>query len=150
MAETIFIDSGNIETTTETLADLIDSIVDRGKRCEITVKESRRKLSQNALFHVWVSQISRHLTAKGKAYCTPEWVKRQLKGSFLGTESIESVCLLTGDKSVTEEVRSSSKLDKGEFNFFLNRIQEWSVDTGLILSAPIDSTYTELNNRQVQ
>ena len=150
MAETIFIDIGNIETTTETLADLIDSIVDQGKRCEITVKESRRKLSQNALFHVWVAQISKHLTAKGKAYCTPGWVKRQLKGSFLGTESIESVCLLTGDKSVTEEVRSSSKLDKGEFNFFLNRIQEWAVDIGLILSAPIDSTYTELNNRQVQ
>jgi len=149
MSDVVYIDESNIETTTESLANIIDKHIDNGKRISVTVKVATRSLPQNALLHVWVSQISKHLIKIGRPYCSETWVKRQLKGTFLGTETIESVDLLTGKKTQTEEVRHSSGLDIGEFNFFLNRVQEWAVDIGLILSAPLESEFIEINNRQV-
>ncbi|HDK7323816.1 TPA: hypothetical protein PTW02_004365, partial [Cronobacter sakazakii] len=45
-----------------------------------------RSLSQNALAHMWFSEISAYLIKRGKSFASPEWVKDALKHSYLGYE----------------------------------------------------------------
>ena len=51
----------------------------------------RRSLSQNALSHMWYSEISEYLINRGKTFATPAWVKDALKHTYLGYETKDLV-----------------------------------------------------------
>lgn len=144
----ILINEDNFKVTVETIGNTIDKIINDGKTAKVKITKSTRSLPQNALLHMWVNEISAHLVGHGREYCTDKWVKKALKATFLGSEPVESVDVLTGKVITTEEIRHSSDLDKGEMTFFLDRIQAWALDIDLILTAPLSSEYQELINRQ--
>ena len=142
------ITSSNVGTVIDSLGDAIDEIINSGSIAKIKLTNSGRSLGQNALLHEWCNQLSAHLIKGGRDYCTTKWVKQALKATFLGSEEIVSVNLKTGEKSITEEIRHSSNLSKGEMFDFLTQIQGWAINVNCILTAPVDSEYQKLNDRQ--
>ena len=113
----------------------------------ISVKYGRytnpRTTSQNALFHMWMDQAAKQFTARGKKGCTPENLKLLTKTHLLGHEDIE-----VGSKTITV-LRSTKRLNKGEFQHFLEQCEEWLLHQGVKLTIPADSEYMKLREAQV-
>ncbi|EJH4501920.1 hypothetical protein C5952_17505 [Cronobacter sakazakii] len=107
-----------------------------------------RSLSQNALAHMWFSEISQYLISRGKSFATPEWVKDALKHSYLGYEEREMTDVITGEKTTIRSLRHTSDLDTGDMNFFLTRIEAWALSIGCQLTIPADCEYMQLRQRQ--
>ena len=144
------INTDNYDVTSDTIANQINDIVNAGGTAKVQITKSSRSLSQNALMHMWFTEISAHLIKNGREYCTVEWVKQALKATFLGSEQVASVDVLTGEKIATTEIRHTHNLDKGEATFFLQQVQSWALDINLILTAPIDSQYMKFLQEQVE
>ncbi len=55
----------------------IQPYLEEGKCFRMVLKPwcERRSLSQNALSHMWYSEISEYLISRGKTFATPAWVK---------------------------------------------------------------------------
>lgn len=110
--------------------------------------KDKRSLSQNALSHMWYTEISDYLIKSGRTDATPEWVKRNLKRTYLGCEEITYTDFVTGEKVTTYEPRHTSSLDAGEMHFFLNQVERWCAQFGLALTIPHDSEYQKLKDKQ--
>ena len=109
--------------------------------------ENPRSTSQNALSHMWYKQISVEMAKKGHKveYGKPEEVwKLFLKQRFLGVESYS-----IGEKvNITDQIKSTSKLTKGEMVHFLDNVYHWAESQKILLIIPADSEYAELLNQQ--
>ena len=77
----------------------IQPYLEEGKCFRMVLKpwRERRSLSQNALSHMWYSEISEYLISRGKTFATPAWVKDALKHTYLGYETKDLVDVVTGD-----------------------------------------------------
>jgi hypothetical protein len=102
-----------------------------------------RTLSQNALFHQWMAEASKQFTARGKKGCTPENLKLLTKTHLLGHVDIE-----VGSKTITV-LRSTKKLDKAEFQHFMEEVEEWLIHQGIRLTIPGDSEFMRMREAQV-
>lgn len=98
----------------------------------------RRSLSQNALFHIWCREMAKHFEAKG-VEIDEEKAKDLLKYRFLGTKDI-----IVGSTTIPNQLKSTSKLDRGEMFDFMNQVQVWLLDHGVQLSCPDDSEYMQI------
>ncbi|MDE9480007.1 hypothetical protein KKJ17_19955 [Xenorhabdus bovienii] len=110
----------------------------------------KRSLSQNALSHVWYKQISDYLIAKGRDWCSESWVKNSLKATYLGFEEVEYTDFITGEVITKQELRHTSELDKGDMHYYMNQVEAWCAQFGLILKTPDDSEYMKLKKEQEQ
>ena len=77
----------------------IQPLLDAGQYFRLQVKpwREKRSLSQNALSHMWYTEISEYLIARGKTFATPEWVKDAMKHTYLGYESKDRVDVVSGE-----------------------------------------------------
>ncbi|ENB8389137.1 hypothetical protein ABIX32_005034, partial [Escherichia coli] len=59
----------------------IQPYLENGKCFRMVLKpwREKRSLSQNALSHMWYSEISEYLISRGKSFATSAWVKDALK-----------------------------------------------------------------------
>ena len=103
-----------------------------------------RSLSQNALFHVWCADLSKAFIEKIPT-ATKENMKLMLKQRFLGTYDVK-----VGKTVIEGQVKSSSKLAKGEMVYFMDNVYHWARDNGVLLKVPHDSEYARLQNQQEQ
>lgn len=94
----------------------IQPLLDAGQCLRLQVKpwREKRSLSQNSLLHMWLSEISEYLIKSGRTDATPEWVKRNLKKTYLGCEEVTYTDFITGEKTTTWEPRHTADLDTGE------------------------------------
>lgn len=140
---------GNIGFLVTELTSLIQST---GKAYRVTIKEYKesRSLSQNALFHKWVNELSAYLIKGGRKDSSPEFCKDLLKHTFLGYEQLERVNAKTGERVTVSQLKRTSSLDLGEMTFFMNKCYAWCVDIGLLLTIPHDSEYARLMEQQTQ
>ncbi|MDE9443904.1 recombination protein NinB [Xenorhabdus bovienii] len=122
------------------------------QKLSISIKpyKPKRSLSQNALSHVWYKQISDYLIAKGRDWCSESWVKNSLKATYLGFEEVEYTDFITGEVITKQELRHTSELDKGDMHYYMNQVEAWCAQFGLILKTPEDSEYMKLKRRQEQ
>lgn len=144
MSAITIIDSRDIEQLSQKLAEMV-------KEGPVQVKLSGRKarsLSQNALSHMWYSEVSRWLIGKGKDFATPEWCKDALKNTFLGVEDVFHTDVVTGVSTRRQELRHTSKLDVGEMKLYLDLVYHWCLDRGLMLTIPEGCQYQELCKRE--
>lgn len=105
-----------------------------------------RSLSQNALSHIWYREIAKGMAKKGHKidHEEPDQVwKMWLKRRFLGVDSYS-----IGKQQIPDQVRSTSKLTKGEFVYFLDCVYDWAMNQGIRLSIPAHSEYAELKAQQ--
>lgn len=88
----------------------IQTYLEDGKCFRMVLKpwRERRSLSQNALSHMWYSEISEYLISRGKTFATPDWVKDALKHTYLGYETKELVDVVTGEITTIQSLRHTS------------------------------------------
>ncbi|HCL9167033.1 TPA: hypothetical protein N2186_004993, partial [Enterobacter hormaechei] len=103
----------------------IQPLLDAGQCFRLQVKpwREKRSLSQNALFHLWMGEISEYLIKSGRTDATPEWVKRNLKKTYLGCEEVTYTDFITGAKETSWEPRHTSLLDTGEMHIFMCKVE---------------------------
>lgn len=129
----------------------LQPLLDSGECYRLIIKpwKDKRSLSQNSLQHLWYSEISAYLIKSGRKDASPEWVKRNLKKTYLGCEEVEYTDFVTGEKVSTWEPRHTADLDTGEMHFYLNQVEQWCSQFGLALTIPADSEYNQLRQKQV-
>ena len=137
---------GNLGAITQHLKPLLES----GKCFRLQLKDWREKrsLSQNSLLHMWLAEISEYLIKSGRTDATPEWVKRNLKKTYLGCEEVTYTDFITGTKETTWEPRHTSQLDTGEMHIFLCKVEAWCAQFGLALTIPNGCEFQQLRDKQ--
>ena len=128
----------------------IQPLLDAGQCFRLQVKpwREKRSLSQNSLLHMWLAEISEYLIKSGRTDATPEWVKRNLKKTYLGCEEVTYTDFITGEKTTTWEPRHTSDLDTGEMHIFLTKVEAWCAQFGLALTIPHGCEYQQLQQKQ--
>lgn len=128
----------------------IQPLLDAGQCFRLQVKpwREKRSLSQNSLLHMWLAEISEYLIKSGRTDATPEWVKRNLKKTYLGCEEVTYTDFITGEKTTTWEPRHTSDLDTGEMHIFLTKVEAWCAQFGLALTVPNGCEYQQLQQKQ--
>ncbi len=103
----------------------IQPYLEEGKCFRMVLKpwREKRSLSQNALSHMWYSEISEYLISRGKTFATPAWVKDALKHTYLGYETKDLVDVVTGEITTIQSLRHTSDLDTGEMYIFLCKVE---------------------------
>lgn len=104
--------------------------------------QSPRSLDQNALFHVWIREMVKHFK-RARPELTEEEMKAIVKYRFLGTESIKA-----GKIMIDNQLRSTTKLRRGEMYQFMEQVYAWALDLGCQLSTPADSEFMGLRKTQ--
>ncbi len=130
------------KVTLSNLSAFTSSLVDELKvnptlRIDVKKWREQRSLSQNAFQHVIYGEISRYLISKGRSDWTSEKVKEALKNQFLGWVDEEFTDLITGEITVRQVLRSSSKLDKGDAYQFTTEVLCWAESIGLTIKIPV-------------
>lgn len=132
------------------LAELQAAIRKKGFPCNVSITGAGRSLPQNALFHKWCECAAQFFVSMGKTTFSTgrpmdaENMKRNLKLTFLGEETVQEVNLKTGETSIRYELRSTSKLDRGEMYAFMTCIDVWATEHGIYLPHPEDSEYMKM------
>ena len=104
-------------------------------------KTASRSLSQNALYWKWNTELSEQIkTRTGQEHDT-ETVHEYFKLKFCPQKQV-----LFGKSNL--KLQSTTRLDKGEFTFYLNQIEQWAVNLGFRLTIPEDSEYRNLMRLQ--
>ena len=141
-----------IKTRVKAFQEYLEQRWDWSKPVTWQTKVYRRKrsLNQNDLFHKWVRELHQHFTTQGAFEGTEQEIKLMLKHKFLGCEDV--VITLAVDDVVREvvrnQVRQTSRLDRGEMMMFMERVEAWASDLGVMLTKPVDSEY--FKNQQGQ
>ena len=138
--------AGNFSAVGKLLQEQLES----GKPLRLMVKEWREKrsLSQNALSHMWYTEISEYLITRGKAFATPEWVKDAMKHTYLGYESKDRVDVVSGEVTAVQSLRHTSELETGEMYIFLCKVEAWAMNIGCHLTIPQSCEYQQLRDKQ--
>ncbi|MGJ0580878.1 hypothetical protein ACR71G_23310 [Xenorhabdus bovienii] len=113
------------ESTKKIFYDNLKQLLATHQKLSISAKpyKPKRSLSQNALSHVWYKQISDYLIANGRDCCPESWVKDNLKATYLGFEEVEYTDFVTGELITKQELRHTSKLDKGDMHYYMSQIE---------------------------
>jgi hypothetical protein len=125
-------------------------MLDSGETYRLIIKpwREKRSLNQNALSHMWYSEISDWLIRRGKDFASPEWVKDAMKHTYLGYVEREMVDVVTGETTVIRSLRHTSDLDTGDMHFYLTQVEGWALSLGCKLTVPADSEYMHLKEKQ--
>lgn len=137
------------ESTKKSVWEILKAVLATKQPHRLIIKPYKhtRSLSQNALFHLWTSEISKYLCANGANY-TPEQVKEMLKHTFLGYEVVERIDVTTQEPERVRALRRTSKLDTGEMYIFMQRVEAWAAGIGCFVTIHDNSEYMKLKNRQ--
>ena len=112
---------------------------DNPMEIEFKPYSANRSLSQNALFHLWVSFITGQLNQKNKVTgieFNSDFVKTDLKRRFGIVKTSLKISGATG-----AYLLSTAKYNKDELSEFLTKINVWACDIGITLPAPICKEY---------
>ena len=98
----------------------------------------KRSLSQNALFHLWCREMWQVFVEKDPSL-TEEKMKKLMKYKFLGcADEVVSKTVIPA------QLRETSGLDRGEMMHFMDQVQDWAMDHGVMLTCPADSEFMQL------
>ncbi|MFZ4221330.1 YbcN family protein [Enterobacter ludwigii] len=128
----------------------LQPLLDSGDSYRMILKpwREKRSLPQNNLSHLWYEEISAYLVKSGRTDATKEWVKRNLKKTYLGCVEVTYTDFITGEKTTTWEPRHTSDLDTGEMHDFMTKVEAWCAQFGLALTIPHDCEYQQLQQQQ--
>tara|TARA_R110002020_G_scaffold213674_1_gene420598 strand:+ start:464 stop:913 length:450 start_codon:yes stop_codon:yes gene_type:complete len=120
----------------------LDEQLADGKPKRLTVKNTRRRTtSQNSLQHMWYSQISKYLISKGRTNWDSDYVKMNLKNTFLGSKAKTMTDVNTGEVTTQWVPVSTSTLDLGAAQYYMEQIEQWAASLDIVLTIPNDSEF---------
>lgn len=114
----------------------------------VTTNGRKRSIPMNSTQHMWYGEISKQLIKTGRLIWTPEKVKADLKRTFLGDELIEHTNMVTGEVSSAYSPRKTRDLTKGEALHYMEQINAWAANAGLVLTVPNNSEYMKAKRGQ--
>ena len=106
---------------------------------KIQVKAGNRSLDQNSLYWVWIAQITDELNRRNKADFTTKEVHKRMKHDFLGYDDPETI----GSAEIPAQLKSTADLSKGEMFAYMERLDMFWAERGVLLVTPSDSVYAE-------
>lgn len=116
-------------------------------RLQLKPWREKRSLSQNALSHMWYTEISEYLIKSGRtdatlggSSATSKDIPR-LRGSHL--HRFHHRC-----QRNHWEPRHTSQLDTGEMHIFLCKVEAWCAQFGLALTIPSGCEFQQLRDKQ--
>lgn len=102
-------------------------------RLVIEPHKQKRRLAQNNLLHMWMSELSQKYAETHGEWHKPDVWKLYVKQMFLGEYSYEVM------GKVVTEIRHTSDLSVAEFSEFLNTVEMYVADEfGVLLTRPSD------------
>ena len=104
------------------------------------IKKGSRSLSQNALYWMWLGQITDYLNIRKGTDFTTDELHLRLKHDFLGYTEKKTI----GSAEISEQLKSTTKLTKGEMFHYMQQIDQWAAGIGLLLTRPDDCVYQTL------
>ncbi len=104
---------------------------------EITIEAvpEPRSLDQNALYWEWMTRLSIHFSGKGQGKFSKDDMHSLMRHRFLGYET-----KTIGNTEVTE-LRSTRKLPMAEMSVYMDQIDQWAADHGVLLPTPADAAH---------
>lgn len=128
----------------------IQPLLDAGQCYRLQIKpwRDKRSIPQNSTLHMWFGEISEYLIRSGRTDATPEWVKRNLKKTYLGCTEVTYTDFVTGTRETTWEPRHTSSLDTGEMHYFMMQVEAWCAQFGLALTIPWGCEYQKIRDKQ--
>ncbi len=122
----------------------IEPILAKDKKAIIKVEEysKPRSLSANRLYWAWLKEMATHFSKKGGKYSSED-MHDIMRHKFLGYEKPKKI----GKTEISKQLKSTAKLSKSDFCYYMEQIDNWCVDHGLLLPKP-DSEYTEFLAKQ--
>lgn len=110
----------------------------------VEIKRGHRTVSQNALYWMWLKEIAAYLNKHNGTDFTADEIHLRMKHDHLGYEYAKKI----GSAEIPMQLKSTSKLTKGEMFHYLNQIDIWAAGVGLLLTKPEDCQYEQLRQRQ--
>lgn len=122
--------------------------LDKPLIAELKPYKRKRSLDQNALYWMWLTDLSKFLVSKGRKFASKEWCHDAMRHSFLAYDEREYMDVTTGEITTTRTLRSTTKLNTGGFTFYLEQIEAWAMGIGCLLPVPENSEYMRLKREQ--
>lgn len=149
-------DSVKLTVTSEPMAiqahrDIVAMMKEHGYVI-VEIKSGARTLSQNALYWIWVREItkfwnetvppeSRICIETGEVITfTEDYTHRRMKKRFLGEDNPITI----GGITISGQLKSTRKLTKHEMMDYMTQIEVYAANAGLELTMPADSQYWKL------
>jgi hypothetical protein len=107
----------------------------KGCIVDLTEKQKKRTLDQNALFHVWVAVFADFIGEASRTDC-----KRDIKRHLLGMREVTNC--ITGE--VEKDDYETSKMTVGELSGFMDKFKAWAGVEGCYLPYWKDAGYEEM------
>ena len=123
----------------------VNRLTQEGKKAAIKVVEykSPRSISANALYWMWLTEVSNYLTKKGRD-ASKEDLHDLMRHKFLGYNNEKMV----GKTKVERTLKSTRKLDKSAFCFYLQQVEAWAAELGCLVTSPMDCEYRRFIDKQ--
>lgn len=143
-----FLHLKNVEEARETIYRYIEThaskLIESGKDIAVKIEEYKpnRSLSANALYWMWMKEMSEHFTHK-TSYSKDD-MHDLMRHKFLGWDDEKRI----GKTVIAATLRSTRKLNTSEMCHYMEKINGWAADNGLLLTDPIDSQYRKFLNKQ--
>jgi hypothetical protein len=103
-------------------------------RVNVVAWRESRSLSQNALYWKWLGEIAKQQTISNDPEIWHEIFKKYYCPEKVINEHIT--------------IKSTKKLDLGEMHYYLNKIEQYSIDRGYLITIPDQCEYRELQDKQ--
>ena len=118
---------GSLGFLIQELTKAITSSPNKSFRVTIVAWRESRSKSQNSLYWKWLGEIAKQQNVSDDPEIWHEIFKKYY----------------CPEKPVNEHVsiKSTKKLDKGEMCFYLNRIEQYCMDRGYMITIPADCDY---------
>lgn len=128
----------------------IQPYLEEGKCFRMVLKpwRERRSLSQNALSHMWYSEISEYLISRGEIVRYRSMGKRCSQTHIPRYETKDLVDVVTGEITTIQSLRHTSDLDTGEMYVFLCKVEAWAMNIGCHLTIPQSCEFQLLRDKQ--
>lgn len=118
-------------------------MMDLSKPWEFSWKRyGRRSLSANSLYWTWLDTIARRTSTKDNVL-TKDDIHDVMRHLFLGYESKQIKNI-----TIESQLKSTASLTPAEFCFFMEKINAWAVERGILLPTPDGSEYDKYKKAQ--
>ena len=125
---------------------------------KVQCNAGNRTLSQNALYWVWMAQLSAEFDGKEVTYydeglgkevteimdVKPNDMHDRMKHEFLGYDDPKRI----GKTLIPSKLKSTAKLSKGEMFSYMERLDMFWAERGIYLATPDDSVYAQLKEQR--
>lgn len=105
---------------------------------EITVRQyqDKRTRSQNNLYWRWLGVLAQELSSSAAAHSKDD-MHDLMRHKFLGYEDVQ-----IGDELVSR-LTSTTQLQKQEMSEYMQKVEAWATDMGVLLPIPADNEYAK-------